>query len=89
VSVLCGETAHRGESNLKTVEIVEPIYISELILAALATPETEYKQWYLERIFERLGYEETLEDMTILQGIEYVPGKIPPEVLEKEQDNDK
>ncbi len=68
-----------------TVEITEPVYISELILAALATPEIEYKQWYLERIYERLGYKETLEDQMILQGIEYVPGEIPLELIEKKE----
>lgn len=70
---------------MSTVEIVEPVYVSELILAALATPKAEHKQWYLGRIYERLGYEETPEDQLFLQGVELVPGVVPPELIEKKE----
>ena len=60
------------------MEPIVPNYISELILAALVTPGAEHKQWYLERIYDRMGYKESLEEKAILTGVEYTPGVPPP-----------
>ena len=63
------------------MEPIVPNYISELILAALVTPEAEHKQWYLERIYDRMGYKESLEEKAISTGVEYTPG-VPPSLPE-------